>query len=96
MARHSVQRVYLAAAAQVHAKDIALVRRLIPREAAVCEWLSKNMQRFALKQDAFRIPRALLGEDERLAYEQASMLLVGKNVNSPRCKRGERKCDTPE
>jgi GTP-binding protein EngB required for normal cell division len=55
--------------------DLELARRLTERQAEVCERVSENMQRSALKHDARR--RALLSDEEKRAHLQGLMILAG-------------------
>ncbi len=55
--------------------DAELARTLVDRQAEVCERVSENMRRSALKHDAKR--RALLSDEERRAHLQGLMILAG-------------------
>ncbi len=55
--------------------DLELARRLTERQAEICERVSENMQRSALKHDARR--RALLSDEEKRAHLQGLMILAG-------------------
>ncbi len=55
--------------------DLELARKLMERQAEICERVSENMQRSALKHDARR--RALLSDEERRAHLQGLMILAG-------------------
>ncbi|MHB8941426.1 MAG: dynamin family protein [Desulfobacteria bacterium] len=55
--------------------DVELARRLTERQAEICERVSENMQRSALKHEARR--RALLSDEEKRAPLQGLMILAG-------------------
>jgi GTP-binding protein EngB required for normal cell division len=55
--------------------DVELARKLTEQQADICERVSENMQRSALKHDARR--RALLSDEERRAHLQGLMILAG-------------------
>ena len=55
--------------------DLELARKLTERQAEICERVSENMQRSALKHDARR--RAFLSDEERRAHLQGLMILAG-------------------
>jgi len=55
--------------------DLELARKLTERQAEICERVSENMQRSALKHDARR--RALLSDEEKRAHLQGLMILAG-------------------
>jgi small GTP-binding protein len=62
---------------------IDIARRMLAQEAAVCERISEDMRRYALKFDGMR--RHLLSEEDYAAAKMALTLLAGSyNVNAAR------------
>jgi len=55
--------------------DMELARKLTEQQAEICERVSENMRRAALKHDARR--RALLSDEEKRAHLQGLMILAG-------------------
>jgi len=63
-------------------RDDNLARSLVDFEAAICERLAENMERYALKHDSLR--RGLQSDDERIAYHRGLSQLVGdKRLQAP-------------
>jgi small GTP-binding protein len=59
----------------VSIRDIALVRKLLARHAAILERISEDMRRYAIKREGSK--RFMLSEEEEKSANRAIMLLAG-------------------